>query len=459
MTTAAALRREVHAVRVALGGLPRLVAPGGRQQAPGDESAEAPVPSPSPVPSPRQAPSPSRSRSPRQPPSQRPSPSPSPSRPRSQPPQPPQQASLPTPTPTPPPDEPEESFAGLASNAGRLLRARLRRLVRLGLPSGPGHLRAALVHCAGWLVVVLLVTAALAWTVWQAAVTYRVSVQGPASESVRLLQVSLENVHQIADLERQRERGAAPVPDGRAPGSTDGGAGGGSGGLKIEGPLLGAIGAGGVLGLGAVAGLVVLRRYRGRLEQELLEPAYDRVGWPEPDADELVPDEVVEPDRFGDDSHAADAEPPASWSDRTEALKAASERLLRPKVATDDSPVVAASERVYERRRAPRIPVALAGELHWKGGVWPLLVDEISRTGLRFLVEGQPVAPESQQALAATDGVSIVFSALGADVTVNGKLAWRRAEEGATLAGLQFMTLTPQAEDAIAALCPEVPED
>jgi hypothetical protein len=151
--------------------------------------------------------------------------------------------------------------------------------------------------------------------------------------------------------------------------------------------------------------------------------------------------------------------PPATWEERTSSLKAASDRLLHPRVATPAAPVVAASERVYERRRAPRIPVELEGELHWKGGSWPLLVNEVSATGLRFLVEGQPVAPESQQPLAATDAVSLVLTALDQVITINGKVAWRRAEEGATVAGLQFLTLTPEAEAVIVELCADASDD
>jgi hypothetical protein len=350
--------------------------------------------------------------------------------------------------------EPEESLSELARRAARLLRARLRRPRAVVSPgeATPPPLRVAVLHCLGPLMAVAMVTVVLAWSVWQVAVNYRLSVAGPASEAVRILEVSLEAARETVDLERQLERdvgrGAAAATDGRAARAESDG--GGGQGLKIEGPLLGAVAAGAVLGVGGLAGLVVLRRYRARLEAEVPESAHDLVA-----RSELLLDDIgLELGELAPEAAPATiAAPPATWEERSSALKAASDRLLHAQVATQDAPVFAASERVYERRRAPRIPVELEGELHWKGGRWPLLVNEISATGLRFLVEGQPVAPDSQQPLAATDAVSIVATALGQVISLNGKVAWRRAEEGATLAGLQFMTLTPEAEAVVAELC------
>jgi hypothetical protein len=200
-------------------------------------------------------------------------------------------SALPTTSPTP--GDLDESLTELARRAGRLLRARILR-PRSSAPTvhaARPPVSVAIRYCLGPLVAVALVTLALAWTVWQVGVAYRVSVAGPANAAARILKVSLEDVRQTVDLEREIARGAAAAADGRAAraDSVGGGGGGGGGGFKIEGPLLGAVGAGAVLGVGGLAGLVVLRRYRARLEQELPESAHDLLVRPQLLVDDIGP--------------------------------------------------------------------------------------------------------------------------------------------------------------------------
>lgn len=113
-------------------------------------------------------------------------------------------------------------------------------------------------------------------------------------------------------------------------------------------------------------------------------------------------------------------------------------------VATQD----AASENIFDRRVARRVPHVESAWLWWGDANGPVMVQDLSATGLRlrFPPPGSTPPPTLGQSL------RIFFPVSGTTVKAQGRVQWRRTVDGATEAGLQFLDLSAGDQELIEAV-------
>jgi len=297
------------------------------------------------------------------------------------------------------------------------------------------------------LALITVLSVVVAWLAWNALLDRRLRLGGSATTtSVSFSLEAMDTTRQLeADLVRASGSAeAAPGPSDTVAGATAAPPASGGGGLEIDGHVLGGLAAGAALGLGAVVGRIVLRRFRDELEQapqaqataedghrpEHEERAVETASEEEQDepggVDEDAPDDLS--GALGP-AVSADLVTVLDTSARTDAEQAVDRRRETELPDLDDigqvsgstpatqawqgppQPVYEARERVYERRRAPRVAVRLDGQLHWRGGHWPVTVLDLSDSGLQLTLARRPSAPGRQAPLAAGDHVRVSFEA------------------------------------------------
>lgn len=358
------------------------------------------------------------------------------------------------------------TFSGLAREALRLARARVPRWHPRRAKTGRRLPAAALLRCIAALAIVALLSAGLAWLVWQELEDRELRIGGSgASRAAGPVDRSLEVDPRQRNLTRRPE--AAPERAPRATGDGGGRDSGmpvpGSAGKVISGSLLGLAGAGGVLLVGGWAGLVVVRRLSG--ERELEES--DRLLTQLQGAAEASPEEEVlrEAETSADEVRGPQTEPPEVADPSAPRLE--EEPAERPSVADEEAALripfqagvaprpaersFVPGERIFERRKLERVRVSLSGFLQWKGQDWRITVLDLNETGLRCrIVDGdhQPARPPAER-----DHIRVAFAAGGSMIAVTGQVAWRRIDAIGTEFGVTLQALPAPVTEQIRSVC------
>lgn len=358
----------------------------------------------------------------------------------------------------------ELTLAHLAAAALLLVRARLRSWCRLPRPARRLPLR-VWVSCAGAVAVISLLTAGLSWLVWQELQRERAVAGGRAAEQARELTRELEADPPLRTLTRELE-----VTDGRAgravagPAEGDGrGAASGPGGVDLPDQLVAAAAVCLIVLTGVASGALVVRRLSrtsgsGSPGDEPDVDSVDAVPAVTDDVGEQAdePDAVDEPEGEGGieavsaavDGPMADAEEQQPVG--REAVAAGAERPALSGYAELGRSFIP-GQRIYERRRAPRVAVSIEGRLQWKGGEWPIRVLDLSEGGLRCHVDES--GPVRQRLPVARDHVRVAVVLGGRIVSVTGQVAWRRFTTGSTELGVQFGSMPEDDLSRIRQLC------
>jgi hypothetical protein len=389
--------------------------------------------------------------------------------------------------------------------------ARSASRVRAALRRGRGAVRAhrAAAACASLVAVVAAVCLALAWATWQATSDAREVALREGYTVSDNLETSL-TADQTHDLRGSLERDTAAqatrhdtTRDAAADRSTSGSRPEGS--STTGGWIMSTAAVAAVLLAGLAAAFQVVRRYRkgsaddptdvavvddagrdaGAEEQD--EEAVDPIAEPTATSGEWTDSEQagVESESAGavvrDQAVAAPAQRSGSSSDDATAWQrsgsssddaTAWQRTGVPQQALADalrlapvplatgtaerheapSPSYAPTERLYERRTAPRVDYVQRGELVWRDVTSQVTVLDLSSSGLRCTVD-RPSAPPFPPVPAATDYVRVTFPVEDGPLTIKARVAWRRNESGSTQLGLQFLPIPYADEQRLLATC------
>lgn len=384
----------------------------------------------------------------------------------------------------------ESTFRELATEAVHLLRGRLacRRATRV-----PGRRRRDLIRqqlqCIALLAVTAVLSLTTAWAVWNTAADHQLRLGGPGQPGTGALAVSLEDTFTTHRLEtatvrgrdgyspRAREGQPGTVRD--AHGSSARSAGREDGALEVNGPVLGGAAAGTTLTVGLLAGRLVLRRFRTDVvvppgadaegEQApvdpCLEPVLSDAGDPEEDPrDDRPAREHERPaqafahgegPRGGDDLVRDTAPALSTQQEPEDTFGPPTPPPPVPAQESGSEPVTyVVRQRLYEARKAPRVPVQLEGQLRWFGEAWTVTVTALSPEDLTFQASTRPSVRGRQALLTGGDHVRIVFPGVtGLPVETSGQLAWQRAGAGGFAAGVRFVSLSTPDRDRVLAVC------
>lgn len=312
------------------------------------------------------------------------------------------------------------------------------------------------------LAVIAILSSVTAWMLWEATVERRVLVGGDAAElrdETTLLKEPPERRTSIDSTTARR--GGAAQPADEAPRAAV------EQPSAIPGPALAAASAGAALVAGGIAGTVVIRRYRRpRDAQEAPEAAW-----------------TADPDRAADDDQVAARRDPVSHRDEEDSrpeqtagqlgletefdhltpavhlreapaegsvgsgqVEPASRRAGAGVAGTGHQPtavagsrVQEAGQRVFENRKAPRIPFDGPGQLQWRAGASEVSILDLSEIGLRCRF---PAAVTPGTAPKAPQTVVLAFAVEGRLVDVTGRVAWRKTTSEGIDVGLEFTAMS-----------------
>jgi hypothetical protein len=166
-------------------------------------------------------------------------------------------------------------------------------------------------------------------------------------------------------------------------------------------------------------------------------------------AGERVPLDLAEPPAGA--SRVVD--PPAADAGAGVALKAP---LAPDPVSYDDlASEAAARERIFDRRVSRRVPYVKPAWLWWAEQNAPVMVQDLSLTGLRCLL-GAPAGAAAPAAPALADQVRVVFPVNGSTVKATVRVQWREHTPQGTQMGLEFIDLLADDVAAVRQLLVEV---
>jgi hypothetical protein len=146
-------------------------------------------------------------------------------------------------------------------------------------------------------------------------------------------------------------------------------------------------------------------------------------------------------------------DPPAADAGAGVALKAP---LAPDPVSYDDvASEAAARERIFDRRVSRRVPYVKPAWLWWAEQNAPVMVQDLSLTGLRCLL-GAPAGAAAPAAPALADQVRVVFPVNGSTVKATVRVQWREHTPQGTQMGLEFIDLLADDVAAVRQLLVEV---
>lgn len=322
--------------------------------------------------------------------------------------------------------------------------------------------RRRVLECCVSLTLIAVLSSLTAWVLWEAMVDRRVVIGSDpaavADEGAATRQPSRGHTT-IATPEVRRGAGAGagvgsvrdsqPRVEGGQPAS-------------LPGPALGAAAAAGAVLVGSMAAMLVVRRYRR------CDGPDDDLDQPRPEVAVVVPDLEDARDVLVDTAQDAVAVvelPHADPVDGAPAGRRAGVDEAQPGrhrggdgVAGAGQPEPTAArhqvhevgQRLFEKRKAPRIPFDGPGQLQWRDGGCAVRVVDLSEVGLRCRLAGTVTAGTAPR---APQTVLLAFPVGGGVVDVTARIAWRKVTSEGVDVGLEFTAMSDDSRELLGRTC------